>query len=180
VNRFVGRPVVAAVGRSLVAALLAGAAAPACLVGPVEGIPCSVDDECATGAFCDVPRASCAPGTAPDVQVEGVVVDDAVVVDVFVPPDETTALAMRVQNRGGAPAEDLALRFGELACMNLVIDDAAVPTELRAGEAVDVAFTVTPQLCSTPAIQDWFFTFSGRGTRGTFNIVLQRAPPSGN
>lgn len=162
--------------RSLVWALLPVVSG--CLTGPVEGIPCADDAQCATGAFCDLPIEVCADGTAPDVQVVAVVDDGVEVIDPFVPADLTTPLVMLVENRGGAVAEDLALRMGRLECMGLVVDETAVPSSLAAGATVAIPFAVTPRLCSTPAIQDWFFSFSGRGSRGTFNIVIERAPPS--
>jgi hypothetical protein len=151
-----------------------------CLVGPVDGVPCVVDEHCATDAFCDLPAAMCAPGTAPDLQVAGIVDDGAIVIDPFVAPDATTALGMRIENRGGAPAVDVALRMATLACLGLVVDEGTVPTTVPPGGVVDVAFRVTPRLCASPVIQDWFLSFSGRGARGTFNVVVERAPPSGD
>jgi hypothetical protein len=161
-------------------AVLTLASAGGCLVGFVDDVPCATDDACATGDHCDLTVGACAPGDAPDVRVVEIVDDGVAVIDPFVPPDVPSTLAMRVTNPGGAPAEDIALRMGELACLGLVVDAATVPATLAPGAIVDVAFTVTPRLCSTPAIQDWFFEFSGRGSRGTFNIVIERAPPSGD
>jgi hypothetical protein len=162
-------------GATATAGLAAG-----CLVGPVDGVPCVVDEHCATDAFCDLPASTCAPGTAPDLQVVGIVDDGELVIDPFVAPDATTALGMRVENRGGAPAVDVALRMATLACLGLVVDESTVPTTVPPGGVVDVAFRVTPRLCASPVIQDWFLSFSGRGARGTFNVVVERAPPSGD
>jgi hypothetical protein len=153
-----------------------------CLVGFVDGIPCVEDAQCPTDAFCDLTTETCLADAAgsggPDVQVTGVVDEGAIVIDPFVPGETTTELSLVLVNVGGHDAVDIALRMGPLACLAPTLDDTAVPAVLGPGEEARVPFSVTPRLCSTPVIQDWFTRFSGRGARGTFNIVVERAPPS--
>lgn len=164
------------------AALAVVLGSPGCLLGDVDGVPCGDDLHCATGAFCDLEDGVCRDDLddrgGPDVQVTAVELAGERVGAPFVQPDTTTALTMIVENVGGYVASGVALRMGELQCMQLVVDDATVPAVLSPGEEARVGFTVTPHLCSMLSIQDWFFTFSKRGSRGTFNIVVERAPPS--
>jgi hypothetical protein len=164
------------------AALVLGAGASGCLLGDVDGMPCGEDQHCATGAFCDLIDGVCRDDLddrgGPDVQVTAVEVDGQRATAPSVAPDTTTTLTMIVQNVGGYVADDVALRMAELQCMHLVLDDESVPTILAPDEEAHVDVTVTPHLCSMLSIQDWFFTFSKRGSRGTFNIIVERAPTS--
>jgi hypothetical protein len=166
----------------VLAAACAVAGGPGCLSGDVQGIPCGEDLHCATGAFCDRVESVCIADEddrgPPDVHVVAIEADGARVATPFIPPDATTTLKMVVQNVGGYVATDITLRMGELQCMNLIVDPSTVPAQLPPGEEARVDFTVTPQLCSMLSIQDWFFAFSRRGSRGTFNIVVERAPPA--
>jgi len=171
------RRAAAVVSVALAPGVLAG-----CLTGFVTGVPCVDDDQCPSDAFCDLIEQECLPDGAgrggPDVQVTGVVDEGEIVVDPFVPVESTTELAMVLANTGGHEAVGVTLRMGPLACLGLALNDDDVPPSLDAGEVVRVPFSVTPRLCSSPVIQDWFTAFSGRGARGTFNIVVERAPPS--
>lgn len=154
-----------------------------CLVGEVSDIPCGKDGQCPTSHFCDVPNAVCVPATdvdgAPDLDVVGV--EDgagALQIDPFVVPGEETTLTLHIENRGKRAAFDVDLDLTQLVCMNLRFDETDVPETIDAGATVEVPFVVDPDGCSTPSIQDWFLFYSGRAKRGTFNINVERAPPS--
>jgi hypothetical protein len=167
----------------LVTAVALGfAVGPGCLVGDVDGVPCNDDQQCATGAFCDLDSNVCRDDVddrgGPNVQVTAIELAGEAVAAPFIAPDTTTTLTMVVKNVGGFVADDVTLRMGELVCMALDVDEAMVPSRLAPDEEARVDFTVTPHLCSMLSIQDWFFSFSQRGSRGTFNIIVERAPPS--
>jgi hypothetical protein len=153
-----------------------------CLVGELSGIPCDGDRQCPSQHFCDVPNDVCVPVTAddsaPDLAVIGVENRGEVQLDPFVPPDQRTTLELLIENQGLRSADDVALELVPLACMDLQFDPTTVPQRIGAGEQQQVSFSVAPHGCSTPSIEDWFLFYSGRSERGTFNINVERAPPS--
>jgi hypothetical protein len=157
-----------------------------CLVGELSDVPCTRDDECATAHFCDLTVGTCAAETAersaPNLQVVGVRdVAGAVVRDPFIERQGTQALGLVIENKGLLPAFDITLEFSELRCLNLVVDELTLVDTVVPGGSTEVAFTVSPEgNCGTPIITDWFLFFSGRGSRGTFNINIRAAPPGAN
>jgi len=157
--------------------------ASSCLLGELTGIPCGRDDECATAHFCDLTIGSCVQETdlvtAPNLQVTGVRgPDGAVVRDPIVEATGLQGLAMVVENIGLLPALDVVAEFTELRCLSLEIDESTVPDTIVPGGGAEVKFFISPERCGTPMIVDWFMFFSGRGSRGTFNLNIRAAPPS--
>jgi hypothetical protein len=154
-----------------------------CLVGEVQGVPCSSDDQCATNHFCDLVDQSCREERedffAPNLQVTGVRdVDGDVVTDPFIDRNGDFAMKLVVENVGGSTAVDVDAEFSELRCLNLRVEPSTLPSSVVAGGTVEVGFSASPDgTCGTPMITDWFLFFSGRGSRGTFNINILNAPP---
>jgi len=157
-----------------------------CLVGELQGVPCGRDDECATGHFCDLTVDTCRQETdavsAPRLQVTGVVDKDGVVVrDPFIDKEGTYQMALVVENQGLLSAIDVDAEFSELRCLNLAFDPATFPAAMAPDAVAQLAFSAAPDgTCGTPMITDWFLFYSGRGSRGTFNINIERAPPGAN
>ncbi len=151
-----------------------------CLVGEVTGIPCGDDSQCPSDHFCDIPNDTCVAGVdgqgAADLTVRGVRDRSGDVVSApRVARDVKSVLQLVIENAGG-DADDVSLEMVRLVCMNLEFDPTTVPTHLEAGASVEVEFTVLPDGCGTPSIQDWFLFYSGRAKRGTFNILPDRVP----
>lgn len=169
---------------SFAAFLLAPAlfASSGCLVGELSGIPCGDDDNCPTNHFCDLEADVCVAltdgDTPPALAVTGVIDGNGdVTVGPFVPPKERTELKLVIENSGTRVANALNVELTRLVCMNLEFDTTRVPDHIDGGDSIEVAFAVTPDGCSTPTIQDWFVRYSGRATRGTFNINIERQAP---
>ncbi len=154
-----------------------------CLVGEVHGVPCTDDDECGTGHFCDLVDETCREARddffAPELQVTGVRdVNGDVVNDHFIDRTGDYAMTLIVENVGGSSAIDIEAEFSELKCLNLKLDPATLPSSVVAGGVVEIGFSASPDnTCGTPMITDWFLFYSGRGSRGTFNINIRNAPP---
>jgi hypothetical protein len=155
------------------------ASATGCLWGSLQDIPCDEDLACEPEGFCDLPRGVCHEltqnGGAPDVQVVGVVHEGALVHDVFVTAEITTPLRLSVRNRGGVEARDISVRLGQVVCLSANVEEPTIPRRLAPLELAEVHLSVTPRSCSAVVIEDWFASFSGRESRGTFNIVVQPA-----
>lgn len=160
----------------LVAALVASSG---CLVGEVTGIPCERDDTCPSDYFCDLPRSECRELTdtfgPPLLQVK--LVNDPAgnpVTTPFIPPDATSTIALLPENVGLSAAEDVALSFAELNCISFNVDEATLPAVVEAGATATLAVAVTPAPdCDGLTIIDWFLTYSGRETRGIFDINVK-------
>jgi hypothetical protein len=164
------------IAATFLCAALAGAA---CLFDPIDGIPCGSDDDCPSAYFCDIPDGTCraeSGGLAPPaLTVAGVQDDDDVSTVPFIAHEGRTELALKLENTGGSTAEDIGLDFGIVACVGLAWRDADVPAAVPPGATRDVPIAFEPEPgCDTPVIQDWFLTFSGRATRGTFNVNIRR------
>lgn len=162
--------------RSLSAVLLLTSG---CLVGELSGIPCGEDAQCPTEHFCDIPSGTCvfAGGDAPpDVTVPGVIDNGEFTISPFVPPDVRTPLKLVLENVGGRSADNLDVELTRLVCMNLELEAGDIPGSIDAGARVEIDFSVAPDGCTTPSIQDWFVFYSGRAGRGTFNINITRDP----
>ncbi len=171
----------------LMAILLVVVGAASCLLGELQGIPCARDGDCPTGYFCELASAepTCHQQTnelsAPKLLVRNVIdPTGAVVADPFIERQGAQRLALIIENEGTMPATNVTAEFSELRCLNLILDDSDV-ADIIAGGSAEIGFTVTPDgTCGTPMITDWFLFFSGRGTRGTFNINIRAAPPGAN
>ena len=153
-----------------------------CLVGELSGIPCGDDDDCPGAAFCDIPASTCrfladGPGP-PDLRVSGVRdLSGVSVTSVRVPGSVESTLDLEVVNEGACGAVDVVLELIPLACMHLAFDLKDVPTTIAPAATVEIPFTIMPEDCNSPAIQDWFLFYSGRATRGTFNILPDISGP---
>ncbi len=150
-----------------------------CLFGEVRGIRCGDDDACPETYFCDVPRAECREVTdvmgPADIKIEAVLdPDGAEVRTPFIKPDVTSTLTLLPQNIGLTPAENIGLTFGVLECFNFDVDEATLPDAIAPGERAEIAVAFTPGPgCEGLTIIDWFITFSGRETRGVFDVNVK-------
>ena len=150
-----------------------------CLIGEVSGIPCERDGACPSDYFCDLPRSECREITdtfGPPVLTVKRIADPSgtVVTTPFLPPELTSTIALLPENIGLAPAENVALTFAELACFEFNIDETTLPAVVAADETGSITVDVTPAAgCEGLTIIDWFLTYSGRETRGTFDINVK-------
>jgi hypothetical protein len=158
-------------------ALLLGASG--CLIGEVRGIPCAADDACFAGSFCDVPRQECREITnafSPPVLRVKLITDPSgeQVTTPLVPPETTSTLVLFAENVGLAPAEDIDLSFAFLDCIAFDLDEDAPPRVIEAAATAGIEVDVTPAAgCDGVHIIDWFFTYSGRETRGIFDLRVK-------
>lgn len=168
-------------------ALLAACAValPGCLVGEVRGIRCQEDNACPDRYFCDVPRTECREGTdvfgAPALIVTKLLdpAGDEVRIPVL-PPAATSSIALLPENVGLAPAEDVTVAFAELACFAFDLDEATEPERIEPGARGSIEVAVTPAPgCDGLTIVDWFMRFSGRETRGTFDVKVNDSGADG-
>jgi hypothetical protein len=162
--------------RILVVALLLSSSG--CLFDEVRGIPCGSDHDCPTTYFCDLPHDECRLTTdelsAPDLTVP--MVRDpagAVVLLPKVPAEQTSRLGVQVQNRGAGPAEGVLLSFAPLQCVAFTFPDEP-PTVVGGGQTVEFPVDVAAEggPCSSVKIIDWFLDYSGRSSRGTFDLDI--------
>lgn len=157
----------------------AAVATSGCLIGEVTDIPCQGDGACPSDYFCDVPRSECREITdtfgAPLLTVKLIADPSGTPVTTpFVPPELTSTIALLPENIGLAPAENVALTFAELACIGFNIDEATLPELVAAGKTGSITVDVTPGAgCEGLTIVDWFLTYSGRETRGTFDMNVK-------
>lgn len=151
-----------------------------CLFGEVRGIPCEVDDVCPETYFCDVPRAECREVTdvfgPPDITIPTVLDRSGEEVRTpFMPPGEGSIITLLPVNSGLSTAEDLRASFGVLECFTFDVDEATLPAAIEPGERGAIEVVMTPALgCEGLTIIDWFITFSGRETRGVFDVNVKR------
>jgi hypothetical protein len=150
-----------------------------CLFGEVRGIPCDEDAACPEDYFCDVPRDECREITGafgPAVITVPLLKDPEgdEVRTPFIKPDVTSELVLLPTNAGLSTAEDVGLTFGELACFTFDIDSSTLPEAIEPGARAEIVVDVTPgPSCEGLTIVDWFMTFSGRETRGVFDINVK-------
>lgn len=157
------------------------AASSACLFGEVRGIPCDDDGACPESYFCDVPRAECRElikdvTGPPAIVIEAVRdPDGAEVRTPFIKPDVTSALTLLPKNVGFTAAEDIGVTFSDLECFAFDVDERTLPQTIEPGAQAEIIVAVTPASgCEGLTIIDWFITFSGRETRGVFDINVKR------
>jgi hypothetical protein len=169
--------VVASIGRA--ALLLAVLSSSACLFGEVRGIPCDGDDACPETYFCDLPRAECRERSdvlgPPDIKIEALLDPDGDEVRTpFLPPETTSSITLLPKNVGLAPAESIGLTFGVLACFTFDVDETTLPDAIAPNERAEIVVAITPgEGCEGLTIIDWFLTFSGRETRGVFDVNVK-------
>ena len=155
-------------------------AASGCLVGEVQGIRCGADAECPTTYFCDLPRSECRAVT----DAEGIPSLDipkvrdptgALVLLPHVPAGATSPLGLQIVNHGAGPAEGVSLSFAKLECTAFTIHSDSLPDILDAGQSAIVAVDVTTGAgdCAAVKIIDWFLDYSGRESRGTFDLDIK-------
>jgi hypothetical protein len=152
-----------------------------CLFGEVRGIPCDSDDACPETYFCDVPRAECRERTdvlgPPDIKIQALLNPRGDEVRTpFLPPETTSNVTLLPQNVGLTPAENIGLTFGDLACFDFDVDETTLPKAIAPGERAEVVVAITPgEGCEGLTIIDWFLTFSGRETRGVFDVNVKES-----
>lgn len=151
----------------------------ACLIGEVSGIPCAADATCPVDYFCDLPRHECRELTetfGPPVLRVKLITDPTgeQVTTPLVPPDTTSTIVLNTENIGRAPAENPGLSFASLACVAFYLGEDTLPLAIEAGATGSVPVDVTPGPgCDGLHIIDWFFTYSGRETRGIFDLNVK-------
>lgn len=155
-------------------ALLSGA----CLVGEVRGVPCDADAACPENYFCDLPRTECREITdsfgPPRIEITAIRDDGEEVRTPFIPPEATTTLVLLPNNSGLSTAEDLGVSFGELECITFSVDLEGMSHSIEPGARGEIPVAFTPgQGCEGLTIIDWFITFSGRETRGVFDVNVK-------
>lgn len=159
--------------------VLAGGASSGCLVGEVRDIPCDDDAACPETYFCDVPRAECREVTdvmgPPDIKIEALIDPEGDEVRTpFLTPEIANTVVLLPTNVGLTPAEDIAISFGVLACFTFDVDEATIPEAIAPAERAEIAVVMTPGAgCEGLTIIDWFITFSGRETRGVFDVNVK-------
>ena len=159
--------------------VLAAVTTSGCLVGEVRGIPCAIDEACPENYFCDVPRDECREVTdamgPPDIKIESVLDPDGNEVRTpFLKPETANTIVLLPKNVGLTPAEDIGITFGELACFTFDVDEETIPEVIAPEQRVELAVTMTPGAgCEGLTIIDWFITFSGRETRGVFDVNVK-------
>jgi hypothetical protein len=165
--------------KRLLVALALVASSTACLFGEVRDIPCDDDDACPETYFCDLPRNECREVTdamgPPDIKIE--LIRDANGDEVrtpFIQPGVPTDLTLLPLNSGKSPAEDVRVSFGVLECFTFDVDESTLPAAIAPGERGEVVVTfMAPPGCEGLTIIDWFITFSGRETRGVFDVNVK-------
>ena len=92
----------------------------------------------------------------------------------FIKPDVTSTITLLPANVGLTPAENIGLTFGVLECFDFDVDESTLPVAIAPGERAEIAVAFTPGPgCEGLTIIDWFITFSGRETRGVFDVNVK-------
>src|SRR5439155_15616376 len=91
-------------------------------------------------------------------------------------------VALVIKNDGKGTASSIAVSFAALQCASLEVHDDTVPDTLVKGKSANVTVDVTAETgpCVSVKIIDWFLSYSGRESRGTFDLDIQNpaaAPP---
>ena len=151
-----------------------------CLMGEVAGIPCDADDACPSDYFCNLPRSECRELTdaiGPPLLKVLLIADPSgsPVVSPAIPSEVTSSIALLPENVGGVSAERVSLSFAELNCITFDIDESTLPAVIAVEASGSIRVALTPGAgCEGLAIIDWFLVYSGRETRGTFDLNVRR------
>lgn len=158
---------------------IAACASVGCLGGEVRGIGCDDDGACPSDYFCDIPRGECRAQTdafgAPALVVRALRDPGGDEVRTpYLPPGATSTIALLTENAGLGTAEQVEVDFAYLSCFAFDVDEASEPERLDPGVRVAIEVAVTPAPdCEGLSIIDWFMSYSGRETRGAFDVNVR-------
>ena len=117
-------------------------------------IPCDSDDNCPTGAWCDLPRSACVTGyddEPPDVAIDGLGSDAGTyATTVHVPTRTLTSVFVRIRNQGRRQVRHPEIEITGPLCLTLNggTIDGDLTGVLAAGDAYEGRFTVASRCAS--------------------------------